>query len=97
MPLDGYSPYIINRWISFIDPSFGELANYFNTKVFLEDKVLHYKTMISLLPKVRSVPKINYIKKFKDENTEEDRRIKIIAEQLEISQREAANIIESLT
>ena len=89
LPLEGYSPYLVNRWVSFINPHLTEFVNQFNTKLLLEDKELHYKTMLSALPRINRVPRINYIKKLKEEKTEKDSRIKIIANNLEISEREA--------
>lgn len=89
LPLDDYSPYLVNRWLSFTNPHLAEFVNQFNTKLLLEDKELHYKTMMSALPKVSKVPRINYIKKLKEEKTEKDSRIKILAINLEISEREA--------
>jgi hypothetical protein len=89
LPLDGYVPYLVNKWLSFINPTIACSVNSFNIKPLLESKELHYKTMISLFPKMKHVPKINYIKKVKEEKQEEDNLLeKIVAENLELSQRE---------
>lgn len=89
LPLDGYVPFLINRWLSFINPTICEAINQVNTKILLEDKELHYKTMLTLFPKMKYCPRINYIKKVKEDEQEEDIRIKILAQNLEISKREA--------
>lgn len=88
LPLDQYVPYMVNRWLSFINPTVCSSINQVNSSVFLEDKELHYKTMISLFPKMKYCPKINYIKKVKEEATDEDSKIKVIAEAKEMSQKE---------
>jgi chromosome segregation and condensation protein ScpB len=62
----------------------------------MEDKEMHYKTMLSLFPKMKYCPRINYIKKVKEDDTEEDVKIKIIAENFEISTREALFLVSSL-
>lgn len=95
LPLDGYAPFLINRFLSFINPQVCEAINQLNTKILLEDKLLHYKLVLSLFPKMKYVPRINYIKKVKEEIEEEDQRIKILAENLEISKREATLLLSS--
>lgn len=94
LPLDSYTPYLINRWLSFINPHLAQFVNEFNDKTFLEDKEMHYKAMISTLPKIRNIPKINYIKKTKIETVEEDNRILILANSMEISKREAKELLQ---
>jgi len=96
LPLDDYVPFLINRFLSFINPQVCEAINQLNTKTLLEDKSLHYKLVSSLFPKMSYVPRINYVKKVKEETEEEeDQRIKILAENLEISKREAATLLSS--
>jgi hypothetical protein len=70
--------------------------NQINSKTLLEDKEMHYKMMLSLFPKMKYCPRINYIKKVKEDETEEDVRIKIIAQNYEISEREALFLLSSL-
>lgn len=90
LQLDEYVPFLVNRWLSFINPTVCFAINQVNSKVLLENKEMHYKTLIALFPKMKYCPKINYIKKVKeDEQEEEDIRIKALAENLEISKREA--------
>ena len=90
LSLDYYSPFIINRWISFINPSLCDAIGMFDQKTLLENKEMHYKAMISFFPKMKFVPKINYCKKIKDqtENLEKSSLLKIKAEALELSIRE---------
>ena len=89
LSLDQYVPYLVTRWLSFINPTVAGSLNSLNTKVLLEDKELHYKTMLSFFPKMKYMPRINYIKKVKEEETAENKLIRVIAERFEISKREA--------
>ena len=97
LPLDQYMPFLVNRWLSFINPTVCSNINQINSKTLLEDKEMHYKMMLSLFPKMKYCPKINYIKKVKEDETEEDVRIKVIAQNYEISEREALFLIDSLS
>lgn len=92
LPLDDYVPFLINRWLSFINPDVCQAINQLNTKILLEDKLLHYKLVLSLFPRLKYVPKIKYVKKVK-ETVEENQRISIIAENLEMSEREATLLL----
>ncbi len=96
LPLDQYMPFLVNRWLSFINPTVCSNINHVNNKTLMEDKEMHYKTMLSLFPKMKYCPRINYIKKVKEDDTEEDVKIKIIAENFEISTREALFLVSSL-
>ena len=96
LSLEQYVPYLINRWLSFINPDVGVAINQVNSKLLLEDKELHYKMLIALFPKMKYCPKINYVKKIKDDvKTEQDQKIKTLAQSFEISEREAADLITS--
>lgn len=97
LPLDSYVPYLINRWLSFINPEVCVVINQTNSKCLLEDKQMHYNTMLALFPRMKSVPRINYIKKVKQEEAEEDKLTKAIAQNLEISTREVLLLRESST
>lgn len=88
LPLENYVPFLINRWLSFINPQIAEAINQANTKLVIEDKLLHYKLMLSLFPKLKYLPKINYLKKSKQEQIEEDKNDLLIAQALELSKRE---------
>ena len=96
LPLDQYMPFLVNRWLSFINPTVCSNINQINSKTLLEDKEMHYKMMLSLFPKMKYCPKINYIKKVKEDEKEQDVRIKIIAQNYEISEREALFLLRSL-
>ena len=96
LPLDQYMPFLVNRWLSFINPTVCSNINQINSKTLLEDKEMHYKMMLSLFPKMKYCPRINYIKKVKEDEKDEDIRIKVIAENLEISTREALFFVSSL-
>jgi hypothetical protein len=98
LPLDGYAPFLINRFLSFINPQVCEAVNQLNTKILLEDKLLHYKLMLSLFPKMSSVPYIKYVKKVqeeKDENQELKTKIKVLAQNMELSEREVTTLLSS--
>lgn len=95
LPLDAYVPYLVNRWLSFINPAVCETVNLcFNSKVLLENKELHYKAMIGAFPRAKSCPRIRYIKKVKEKEQEADSRIKLLAQSLEISEREALFLLD---
>ncbi len=89
--MDQYVPFLINRWLSFINPTVCELINLsVNSKTLLESKELHYKTMVAYFPKAKHTPRINYIKKVKEKEQDDDIRVKVLAQNLEISEREAS-------
>ena len=91
LPLTDYVPFLVNRWLAFINPAVCEMINgAMNSKIFLENKEMHYKMLIAVFPKVKYSPRIKYIKKVKEKEQEEDVRISILAQNLEISKREAA-------
>lgn len=96
LPLDQYVPYIVTRWLSFINPTVAATINQFNSQILLENKELHYKMMISLFPKMKYAPRITYIKKVKEEAKEEDKKIQMLAERFELSKREIEQLL-SLT
>lgn len=96
LPLDQYVPFLVTRWLSFINPTFCAFTNEFNKKCLLEDKEMHYKVMIASFPKVKYLPKIRYVKKVK-ETVEQDKRVDIVAQQYEISKREAEELLEFIS
>jgi hypothetical protein len=93
LPMEQYVPYIVTRWLSFINPTIAVTVNQLNKQILLENKEMHYKTMISLFPKMKYAPRISYIKKVKEDKTEEDSRIKLLASKYELSEREIANLL----
>ncbi len=99
--LDEYVPFLTSRWLSFINPTVAETLNHFNSKVLLENKELHYKTMLALFPKTASIPKIIYFKKIKEqkEKPEEDinlTKLDVMSSNLELSKREIIELQNSL-
>ena len=94
--IDQYVPFLVNRWLSFINPEVCQAINSFNSKILLENKEMHYKTMVAMFPKMKYCPKLSYIKKVKEDNKEEDKRIKVVAQNFEISEREAALLLNEL-
>lgn len=94
LPLDQYVPFLINRWLSFVNPTLCSAINQINNKTLLEDKEMHYRTLIALFPKMKYCPKISYIKKVKEAESAENKMISVVAQQLEISRREAEQLLE---
>lgn len=94
LPLDSYVPYLISRWLSFINPTTAEFINQFNTKCLLENKELHYKMLIASFPKLKWCPKIHYIKKLKEGESDKtsEMKLKILAENLELSVKEVSRL-----
>lgn len=99
LPLDNYTPFLIHRWLSFINPTICSILNEFNIKTLFEDKNLHYRMMVSLFPKKKYLPKISYIKKAQQEDLTQEQKdtqqqqIKSLCERLELSEREVRNLI----
>jgi hypothetical protein len=92
--LEHYVPYMINRWLSFINPTICESINHFNDKSLLENKEMHYKVMLTSFPKLRSVPRIDYEKKSSKKAASDSIDLKkVIAQSLEISEREVENML----
>jgi hypothetical protein len=91
LPLEGYSPFMINRWLSFINPSVSEGISLLNSKTLLENKDLHYKAAISFFPKFSKSPRIKYIKKQKEPKDQQDHvktQVLCLANLHEVSSRE---------
>ncbi len=87
LPLEGYIPYLINRWLGFISPQICGAINESVNALGNIDKEQHYKLLLKLYPKSK-VPFIKYVKKVKEEKTEEDDKISLLASNMELSQRE---------
>jgi hypothetical protein len=89
-----YNIYIINRWLSMYSP---DLCNVINSTVNTFGKNLskheHYKLLYNLIGKC-SKKKINYIKKLKVNGKDESEYIEEISDILEISPREAKELID---
>ena len=93
MPLDQYVPYIVTRWLSFVDPTVAEFVNSANKQVLLENKEMHYKMMLSMFPKMRRLPRLSYVKKAKEEKKEEDNTVTLLAAKHELSEREVEQML----
>lgn len=88
-----FSPFMLNRWCSMYSPSVALYSNALNKYLgIFESKKDLYNLFIAVLPKVAS-KRITYIKKIKEEKTEEDENIPLIAENTELSQREIKQYI----
>lgn len=95
--MDEYVPFLVNRWLSFIHPTVCEMINLnINSKILLENKEMHYKTLIAVFPKMKYCPKLSYIKKVKEKEQDEDIKVAILAQNLEISKREALLLMSGL-
>jgi len=88
-----FSPYMLNRWCSMYSKTTATFSNILNRYLSVfEDKKDLYSLFVAVMPKVSS-KRISYIKKVKEEKTEENNDIKMLANNLELSQREIAEYI----
>jgi hypothetical protein len=87
LPLDNYIPFLINRWLGFVSPQICGAINESVNCLGNIEKEQHYKLLLKLYPKSK-VPFIQYVKKVKEEKTEEDDKISLLASNMELSQRE---------
>ena len=87
LPLDGYIPFLINRWLGFVSPQICGAINESVNSLGNIEKEQHYKLLLKLYPKSK-VPFIQYVKKVKEEKTEEDDKVSLLASNMELSQRE---------
>ena len=87
--LQQFTPYMINRWLSFYGATqavfVNETLNRFTS--LLDDKSEMYKLYYNLIPTCR-YKKIEYVKKKKEKEEKENADIPIIARNQMISQRE---------
>jgi hypothetical protein len=92
--LQQFTPYMVNRWISFYDNSktifINETFNKFAS--LFEDKNEMYKLYFNLIPQSK-FKKINYIKK-KKETQDEDPSVAVIAKNNMLSKREILQYID---
>lgn len=95
-----YSSYMINRWISMIDADSAMIINETTNKWWSQfgDKNDHYEFLLNLMPRRRR-QRIEYIKKNKDKNTKADEieHLSAIAINLQLSQREVSEMINTPT
>jgi hypothetical protein len=92
--LQQFTPYMVNRWISFYDNSktifINETFNKFAS--LFEDKNEMYKLYVNLIPQSK-FKKINYIKK-KKETQDENPSVAVIAKNNMLSKREILQYID---
>ncbi len=93
LPLESYIPYLINRWLAFISPQICSAINESTNALGNIDKEQHYKLLLKLYPKSK-VPFIKYIKKVKEEKTEEDDKVSLLSSNMEMSEREVKQLLE---
>lgn len=90
-----FTPYMVNRWLSFYDKNktifVNETLNKFCS--LFEDKNEMYKLYNNLIPQSK-FKKINYIKKNKEKAEEKDSTISIIAKNNMLSIREIQTYID---
>jgi hypothetical protein len=95
--LSQFTPYMVNRWLSFYDNKkvifVNETLNKFCS--LFEDKNQMYKFYNNLIPQSK-FKKINYIKKNKEKKELEDNSISVIARNNMLSTREIQTYIDLL-
>jgi hypothetical protein len=82
-------PYMVNRWLSFYSPDIANIINITTNRFSstFTDKNVYVNFLCNILPQKKSKI-INYIKRKKEEKSEEDEKIGLLAKRLEISKRE---------
>jgi hypothetical protein len=90
---DTYVPFLVTRWLSMISPP---VCNILNETVnrYPCEKEIHYKLLSCILPKQKYMSRIQYIKKLKKEDTDENKNIKTFAQNIEVSEREIKLMLE---
>jgi hypothetical protein len=95
-----FVPFLVQRWLSMHSESNTQIVNETSNKLhqcFADDKMRYYKLWLTLLPTSRP-KRINYIKKKKEKgDSKEDTlnaRIKILASNAELSEREIRLYVE---
>lgn len=94
LPTEEYAPFLVNRWLSFSTPQACQAINESVNSFGNLDKNIHYKLLISAFPKQKFMPRIQYIKKVKNEETEEDSKVKLLAGNMELSHREIKQLLD---
>lgn len=92
--LEGYSSFLINRWLSFINPSSCFAINESVNSLGNIDKDIHYKLLVTCFPKQKYMSRINYIKKVKVDKEDQDTKIPILAKTMELSQKEIQQMLD---
>lgn len=94
IPLEGYTPFLINRWLSFLTPASCLAINESVNSLGNMDKDIHYKLLVSCFPKQKYMSRINYIKKVKVEKEDQDDKIPILAKTMELSRKEIQQMLD---
>lgn len=92
-----FNIYMVDRWCSMYSPDITQIINETSNiygKMF-STKQEQYEFLLNILPKTKKT-KINYLKKIKEEKTEENSDIQYIAKSLELSKREINEYITIL-
>jgi plasmid rolling circle replication initiator protein Rep len=91
-----FSPYMLNRWCSMYSKTTATFSNIINRYIgIFEDKRDLYSLFVAVMPKVSS-KRISYIKKIKEEKTDVNSDIEMLANNLELSKREINQYIAFL-
>jgi hypothetical protein len=93
LPLEEYIPFLINRWLSFINSQTCSAINESVNTLGNISKDQHYKLLIRLYPKSK-IPYIKYVKKVKEEKTKVDDKVTLLASNMEMSEREVKQLLE---
>lgn len=84
---NNYTPFLINRWLSFYSKDICNVINQSVNKFTNLDRNEQYIFLKNMLPKL-PYKKLEYIKKKKYEKNQVDHQIDLLAKNLEISKRE---------
>jgi hypothetical protein len=92
-----FVPFLIQRWLSMHSPEVTYILNETTNRYWmaLADKQDWYNAFMTSLPRVK-FRKLNYIKKAKAENSKDDDTVKLIAKNMEISEREVRLYLERI-
>jgi len=91
-----FSPYLVNRWLSMYSPETAKTSNVINKYIGIFDNKLDlYNFFVAIFPRVRS-KRIQYFKKNKKEEVEEDKTIALLANRHELSIREISSYLAFL-
>ncbi len=99
--LTSYAPFMANRFLSFYSKDLALKVNVGLNKTYYPDKRVHYIIAQGITPKLSKAPYVKYVKKAKEakktkSQEEEELNIKKIAAQMEISVREATQMMQFL-
>lgn len=93
--LQMFSPYMINRWLSFYGKPQAQFVNDTLNKYsnVLDEKVQQYNMYYHLIPKMK-FKRISYVKKSKSNDDEKVEHLNLLASNLNISTRELKQYME---